>query len=587
MPYLASLKASSSVSDVAKLLGFKTSALTYILYSRAAPAKFRTFQIAKKSGGTRTIEAPNPMLKIVQRRLSEVLQDCEEEIKKGYGRHDGGPRPDNITHGFVRRRSIVTNARRHRRRKLVFNLDLDDFFPSINFGRVRGLFIRDKNFLLQPAVATVLAQIACAGNHLPQGSPCSPVIANLIGHILDVHLVRLADRNRCRYTRYADDLTFSTNKRTFPPNIAIRVDGNQHQWAIGAELAHLIKMCGFRVNPRKTRMQCRASRQEVTGLVVNDKVNVRSDYRRAARAMVHRLLTTGSFQVDAAVATPAGIALAKTTGTMETLHGMLGFIDSIGLTTRSPRRNNRSAALSSSELTYRRFLLFKDFYAAPRPVLVCEGKTDVVYLTHAIRSLAAAFPRLATVSAAGKITLSVRRYRYADRSTGRVLGLGGGHGDLQNLLIAYRDELTRFKAPGPTNAVIVLIDNDSAAKPVLSTVKAITGIQPTTGAAFIHVIANLYVVLTPLVSGATSTIEDFFDTATRARTLDGRSFNPANKTSTGSQYGKADFAYKIVQPNAGTINFGGFYPLLQNMSLAIDDYASRVQRGAPKLGRFC
>src|SRR5207253_493823 len=91
---------------------------------------------------------------------------------------------------------------------------------------VRGYFIRDKNFVLNEKVATVIAQIACHENALPQGSPCSPVISNLIAHVLDTHLVRLASRVGCTYSRYADDLTFSTNKKPFPREIAIASDGN-------------------------------------------------------------------------------------------------------------------------------------------------------------------------------------------------------------------------------------------------------------------------------------------------------------------------------------------------------------------------
>jgi RNA-directed DNA polymerase len=86
-------------------------------------------------------------------------------------------RKDRIAHGFKRKRSIITNARQHSNRRYVFNIDLEDFFPSINFGRVRGFFIRDKGFALNDDVATVIAQIACHEDALPQGSPCSPVVS--------------------------------------------------------------------------------------------------------------------------------------------------------------------------------------------------------------------------------------------------------------------------------------------------------------------------------------------------------------------------------------------------------------------------
>src|SRR5690606_10472469 len=137
-----------------------------------------------------------------------------------------------LAHGFERRRSIVTNASLHKRRRYVLNLDLEDFFPSFNFGRIRGFFIKDKHFGLDEKVATVLAQIACHDNELPQGSPCSPIISNLVAHLLDVRLARMAKRYKCTYSRYADDRTFSTNQREFPSQLAVPLP-NASQWQLG------------------------------------------------------------------------------------------------------------------------------------------------------------------------------------------------------------------------------------------------------------------------------------------------------------------------------------------------------------------
>ena len=176
-----------------------------MLYKESPQTLYTEFSIPKKYGGFRAIAAPVPKLKLVQRKLADILQFCLQEIneKENYS--------DKVAHGFKRGRSIVTNAQCHKRKRLVFNLDLEDYFGSINFGRVRGFFIADRNFQLHPSVATILAQIACYKNSLPQGSPCSPIISNLVGTILDVRLVRLAKESNLTYTRYADDLTFSTN----------------------------------------------------------------------------------------------------------------------------------------------------------------------------------------------------------------------------------------------------------------------------------------------------------------------------------------------------------------------------------------
>src|SRR5262249_27624617 len=205
-----------------------------------------------------------------QTRLSELLQDCVHEINKTRKIESA------LSHGFRRKHSIITNASRHRRRRYVFNVDLENFFASINFGRIRGFFIKNRNFELTPKVATVLAQIACHENGLPQGSPCSPVLSNLIGHVLDIRLASLARKVGCNYSRYADDLTFSTSKLVFPPEVARRVDGTEHEWQPGEELKRMIVSSGFAINAVKTRMQYAGSRQDVAGLVVNVKVNTRA-----------------------------------------------------------------------------------------------------------------------------------------------------------------------------------------------------------------------------------------------------------------------------------------------------------------------
>src|ERR1700693_5142800 len=139
---LASLKSATSLKDIAALVNFKASGLAFILYKKAPEAKYRTFEINKRGGGTRKINAPSDDLMLVQRRIADILQDCIEEINT---HHD---RKDQIAHGFKRHRSIVTNASKHRKKRYVFNVDLQEFFGTINFGRVRGFFISDNNFKL-------------------------------------------------------------------------------------------------------------------------------------------------------------------------------------------------------------------------------------------------------------------------------------------------------------------------------------------------------------------------------------------------------------------------------------------------------
>ncbi len=206
------LQKATSLREFALLLGIKPKHLSYLLYIFPGQ-KYSTFQIPKKNGGSRIIDAPIKRLKLVQRMLTDLLTACVLEIEE---QHQRKP----ISHGFHKGRSIVTNASPHTGRRFVLNLDIENFFPSINFGRVRGFFIKNNDFKLNPAVATIIAQIACNKQSLPQGSPSSPIISNLVAHILDVRLVRLAKEHKCTYTRYADDLTFSTNQTNFPKELA-------------------------------------------------------------------------------------------------------------------------------------------------------------------------------------------------------------------------------------------------------------------------------------------------------------------------------------------------------------------------------
>ena len=113
--------------------------------------------------------------------------------------------------------------------------------------------------------------------------------SELIGQILDLRLLRFAKKNGVRYSRYADDITFSTNQKNFPVALAVQDSQDLSSWALGDDLVHEIKAAGFKINADKTRMHCRGNRQMVTGLVVNKKANIRSEYYRKARAMCDSL----------------------------------------------------------------------------------------------------------------------------------------------------------------------------------------------------------------------------------------------------------------------------------------------------------
>lgn len=172
MSSLKKLKEATSLAQVATLLHVKPGMLSFQLYKKPKAGLYKKFEISKRHGGKREILAPERDLKLMQHRLSKLLQDCLSEINAAHG-HVEDEKHQGIAHGFKRYHSIMTNGRPHVARRYVFNVDLHDFFGSINFGRIRGFFLKNKNFKLHPNAATVIAQIACHDNKLPQGSPCS------------------------------------------------------------------------------------------------------------------------------------------------------------------------------------------------------------------------------------------------------------------------------------------------------------------------------------------------------------------------------------------------------------------------------
>ena len=262
-----------TTDDLAAAIGFTRTQLIHWAFLAPHDQLYTEFEIPKRSQGVRTIKAPRAALKEIQRRLAGLLSEAYS--------------PRRSTHGFVAGRNVLTNATPHASRRFVLNVDLKEFFPSINFGRVRGALLA-RPFELAPGVATTIARLACHENHLPQGAPTSPVLANIVCIRLDSELARLSKSFGLRYTRYADDLTFSTGRKTFPDSIARAVNppfGTEAK--VGEALAKVIESNGFAVNDKKVRLLHRQHSQRVTGLIVNRFLNVSRTYVRRIRAMIH------------------------------------------------------------------------------------------------------------------------------------------------------------------------------------------------------------------------------------------------------------------------------------------------------------
>jgi RNA-directed DNA polymerase len=273
-------------ADIANAMGITLSQLRFLAFSRrvSTVSHYVCFQIPKKTGGVRAISAPLPRLKQAQQW---ILDNILERIIL----HPSA-------HGFRRGRSIVTNAQPHVGSLVVINLDLENFFPSISYRRVKGVFC---SLGYSEAVATILGLICTepdvtqiemdgrnyyisqTARHLPQGAPSSPAITNLLCRRLDRRLQGLAQSRGFVYTRYADDLTFST---TDPEKL--RDIGNILQ-GVGSIVAHE----GLIVHPDKTRVLRQSQQQEVTGVVVNEKLNVDRSTLQKFRATLYQIEKDG------------------------------------------------------------------------------------------------------------------------------------------------------------------------------------------------------------------------------------------------------------------------------------------------------
>jgi len=351
---------------------------------------------------------------------------------------------------------------------------------------------------------------------------------------------------------------------------------DSHIWLPGDALRKTINRAGFTINPNKTHLMYWTSRQRVTGLVVNKKINIRWEYRHNVRAMVNKLVNTGEFELNGIVHKDGKVAIEKRRGSLNELHGMLGFVNDIDVY-NNLQTNDKPHGFSSTERVYRKFLIYSIFYAAQMPVILCEGDTDNVYITHAIRSLAREFPDLADVRADGKIVLKVRLYKYPNSSTSRLLGLGhGGSSVLSKFISGYKKEISSFKAPGLAHPVIIVYDNDEGAQSIRGTIKQITKTTPKKTNPFDYVTNNMYAVPTPIPEGEeASKIEDFFDETIKSTVVTGKIFNDGNNIDANQHYGKKVFAHKVVRPKAQTIDFSGFRPLLSNIVEVIKDHKAK------------
>ncbi len=247
-----------TISDLALFLSISVKALQEL----RPDEHYTTFQIPKPGKKEkRTIETPKGPLKPILSRISDSLQWLYSKKKT------------DAAYGFIRscgndtdKRNIFTNASRHLGKKYLLNIDLDSFFYQVDLHKVTNLFNNYSLFSLEPETEKVLTRLVVYHDRLPMGSPTSPPLSNFATIDLDNDLLHWANRSGFVYTRYVDDLSFSSN-------LAI----SQTHFS---QITAIMQSHRFMADPDKIQWFGKNDTKEVTGLVIGKKITVPDDFIR-------------------------------------------------------------------------------------------------------------------------------------------------------------------------------------------------------------------------------------------------------------------------------------------------------------------
>jgi hypothetical protein len=272
--------------DLAELLGIEYKQLRFLVYHRDVVYvdHYNRYTVPKKKGGLRNIAAPKSTLKTAQRKILEEILS-----KISISDH---------AHGFLKGKSVVSGADAHTKQtELLINMDLENFFPTITFERVRGMF---KAFGYSGYIASLLAMLCTycermpievrdkikyvktSERILPQGSPASPMITNILCMKLDKRLSGLASKFGFVYTRYADDMSFSLREENTLES------SNLDTRKFCGLILKIVSEEGFKINKSKTRFLRKNNRQCITGIVINnEQIGVPRKWIKRLRAAIY------------------------------------------------------------------------------------------------------------------------------------------------------------------------------------------------------------------------------------------------------------------------------------------------------------
>ncbi|TLQ03512.1 RNA-directed DNA polymerase [Pediococcus stilesii] len=355
---------------------------------------YTEFTIPKKYGtGVRTISAPLGDLKQIQQIIKKLIENELTYCNYTFGKYN---------QAFQKNKSIFTNAQIHRNKKYIIHLDLKDFFSSIHFGRISGYLQKNSKFRLTKDMASFIANLCCYNGMLPQGAPTSPIISNLLGESLDRKLLKISKTYHLTYSRYADDLVFSTNDEKI---IAQKLS------ELIEVISTSVKKSGFQLNWDKLNFMGPDVRHLVTGLSNNKRVSSTIDFYKNTRSMALNFYVKNSFYAGKHFYN--GYTIRNQQRSMQVLEGRYAFINNIESQNRRLYENHLSGAeyhaitpqdfkdrhnlikakkhdepsFSGKELSYSRFIFFKKFLFGNNISVFTEGKTDPRYIQAAMRAL--------------------------------------------------------------------------------------------------------------------------------------------------------------------------------------------------------
>lgn len=242
-----------------KLVGYQYELILRI--SNSQKDFYREFTIPKKNGEKRTIFEPLPTLKEIQRW---ILDNILNNVKVSP-----------TAKAYIRKTSIKDNGKFHKKQNKLINLDIENFFGTISEPQVYSAF---KRLGYSKQVAKLMSQICCLAGNLPQGAPTSPMVSNMVFYNMDKRIFGYCKKNKIRYSRYADDMTFS---------------GDSFSNTIITFIKKVLNENGFNLNENKTKVRLAHQRQEVTGIVVNEKMQAKREYRRLIRKQIYYIKRFG------------------------------------------------------------------------------------------------------------------------------------------------------------------------------------------------------------------------------------------------------------------------------------------------------